>query len=48
MISIQNVIFNKDEVWDDMLFQYIINNIKELDKTIQVIELPETDKLEDI
>lgn len=39
VISVRNVIFDKDEIWDGILFQYMANKIKELDKVIQIIEL---------
>lgn len=39
VISIQDVIFKKDEIWDSMPLQYTINKITKLDEAIQVIEL---------
>lgn len=48
VISVRNVIFNEDEIWDSILFQCIANKIKELNKAIQIIELSQIDKLEDI
>lgn len=48
MISIQDIIFNKDKVQNGIPFQYTINKSKELDEAIQVIELLQIDKLEDI
>ena len=48
VVSVRDVIFNKDKVWNDMPFEHMANKIKELDKTIQVIELPQPDKLENI
>ncbi len=48
MVSVRDVIFNGDEVWDGVPLQRTADEIKELDETIQVIELPQTDKLEDI
>ncbi len=48
VVSIRDVIFNEDEVGDGMLLQCTADEIKELDEAIQVIELPQTDELEDI
>ena len=48
VVLVRDVIFNKDEVWDSISFQRTANKIRELDKAIQVIELPQWDKLEDI
>ena len=48
MVSVRDKIFNKDEVGDDLLLERTADEIKELDKTIEVIELPQVDKLEDI
>ncbi len=48
MESVKDVIFNEDEVWDGVLLQHTADEIKELDEAIQVIELPQVDKLEDI
>ncbi len=44
----REVIFNKDEVWDDIPLQRIADKIEELDEAIQVIELPRADELEDV
>lgn len=48
MVLVRNIIFNKDEVWDNMPLQCTANKIKKLDKIIPIIELPKIDKLEDI
>ncbi len=48
MISVKDVIFNEDEVWDGVPLQRTANKIKELDQAIQVIELAQADELEDI
>ena len=48
VVSVRDVIFNEDEVWDGMPLQRTAEEIKELDEAIQVIELPQADELEDI
>ena len=48
VISVRDIIFNKDEVWDGIPLQGTADKIKELDEAIQVIELPQSDELEDI
>lgn len=48
MISVKDVIFNKDKIQDSMSLQCTANEIKELNKAIQVIKLLQTNKSEDI
>ena len=48
MVSIRDVIFNKDKVWDGVPLQCTADEIKELDEAIQVMELPQADELEEI
>ncbi len=48
VVSVRDVIFNKDEVWEGVPLQRTDNKIKELDEAIQVIELPQADELENI
>ncbi len=48
LISVRDGIFNEDEVLDEVTLQRTADKIKELDEAIQVIELPQSDKLEDI
>ncbi len=48
MVSVRDVIFNEDEVWEGMPLQRPDDKIKELDEVIQVIELPQADKLRNI
>ena len=48
VVSVRDIIFNKDKVWDGMPFQHTTNKIKKLNKAIQVIKLLQIDKLEDI
>ena len=48
VVSVRDVIFNEDEIWDGMPLQHTINKIKKLDEAIQVIELPQINELEDI
>lgn len=48
MVSVRDIIFDRDEVWNGMPLQHIIKDIKQLDDAIEIIELPQTDKLEDI
>ena len=44
----KKVIFNEDEVWDGKLLRYSVNDIKELDEAIEVIEVPQSEEKEDI
>ncbi len=48
MVLVRDVIFNEYEVLDGLPLQYTADEIKELDEAIQVIELQQLDKLEDI
>ena len=48
IVSVRDVIFNEDEIWDGVPLPHGTNKIKELDKAIQVVTLPQIDKLEDI
>ncbi len=48
MISVRDVIFNEDEVRDGVPLQRTADKIKELDEAVQVIQLPQSEKLEDI
>ena len=48
MVSVRDVIFNEDEIWDGMPLQRTTDEIKELDGAIQFIELTQADELEDI
>lgn len=48
VVSVRDVNFNEDEVWDGMLLQRTADEIKEFHEAIQVIELPQADELEDI
>ncbi len=48
VVSVRDVIFNKDEVWDGMPLRRTADEMKELDEAIEVIELPQADKLDDI
>ena len=48
VVSVKNVIFDKDKVWDGTPLQRTARDIKQLDNIIELIELPQTDKLEDI
>ncbi len=48
VISVRDVIFKEDEIWDGLPLQRTADKIQELDEAIQVIELPQADKLGDI
>lgn len=48
VVSVRDVIFNEDEIWDGMPLQRTADEIKELDEAIQVVELPQAEELEDI
>lgn len=47
VISIQDVIFNKDKVWDGMPIQCTPDEIKVIDEAIKVVQLPEM-KIENV
>ncbi len=48
VVSVRDVIFNEDEVWDGDPLQRTADEIKQLDEANQVTLLPQVDKLEDI
>ena len=48
MISARDVIFNKDEIWDKKPIRLTPDEIQELDNAVEVVEVPQTDKQEDI
>ncbi len=48
VVSVRDVIFHKDEVWDGMPIQCTVDEIKEFYEAIQVIVLPQVGKSEDI
>ncbi len=48
VVSVKDVIFNEDKVYDGVQLQRIAEEIKQWDEPIQVIELLQADKLEDI
>ncbi len=48
MVSVRDIIFNEDEIWDSVPLQRTADEIKELAEAIQVIELPQADELGDI
>lgn len=48
IVSVRDVIFDEDEVWDGAPLQRMAKDIKQLDDAIELVELPQTDKLEDI
>ena len=48
MVSVRDVIFNENEVCDGVPLHRGADKINELEEAIQVIELPQADKLEDI
>ena len=48
VILARDVIFNKNEVWDRKLLRLLADNIKELDKAIEMVEVSQTDKMKDV
>lgn len=46
VISVRDIIFDKDMIWDKKLIPYFNNNIKELDKPIIYIKISESKALE--
>ncbi len=48
VVSVKDVIFNEDEVWNSLTLQRKTDEIKEWNEVIQVIELLQAGKLEDI
>ena len=48
VVSVRDVIFDEDEVWDGAPLKLTANDIRELNDAIEIVELPQTDELEDI
>lgn len=48
VISVRDVIFDEDQVWDGQKIQFSIEDIKELDDAIEIIEVPQSHEMEDI
>ena len=48
VISARDVIFNEDEVWDQKPVRLSPAEIQELDKAVEVVEVPQADEQEDI
>ncbi len=48
VVSVGDVILNENEVWDGVPLRCTADKIRKLDEAIQVIELPQANKLEDI
>ena len=48
VISVRDIIFDEDEYWDGKRIQYSSNDIKELDDAIEVIEVPQSEEMEDL
>lgn len=44
----RDFIFDEDEIWDRKPIQYSVDDIKELDEAIRVIEVPQSEEMEDI
>ncbi|MCJ1343832.1 hypothetical protein MMC31_002029 [Peltigera leucophlebia] len=40
--------FNKDECWDGKKIRISVDDIKEFDETIQIVEIPQSGKIEDL
>lgn len=45
VVSVRDVIFNEDEVWDGEPIQYTADKIKKLDEAIEIVQVPESDVL---
>ena len=46
VISVRNVIFDEQQMWDEKTIEYIIKNIKQFDETISIIEILHINKIE--
>lgn len=46
MVSVRDVIFNEDEIWDREPIQYTADKIKKLNETIEIVQVPESGILE--
>ena len=48
VISARDVFFDKNKVWDKRSFQLTVNEIKKLNKAIEVVKIAPSDKIEGI
>lgn len=48
VISVRDVIFNEEEVWDGNRIQFTPVDIKELDEAIEIVQVPRSEEAEDI
>ncbi|MCJ1263486.1 hypothetical protein MMC22_003356 [Lobaria immixta] len=48
VISVRDVIFDEDECWVGKSIQFSINEIKELDVAIEIVEVPQSEEMEDL
>lgn len=46
--SVKNITFDKDKLWDGKRIQISIDNIKKLNKAIEMVELPQSEEIEDL
>lgn len=44
----RDIIFDEDEVWDGRRIQYTVEDIKELDNAIEIVEMPQSEEMLDI
>ena len=46
IISVQNVIFDEQQIWNGKTIKYIIKNIKQFNETISIIKIPHKNEIE--
>ena len=48
VISARDVIFDEDKVWDGKPLRYTVEDIKELDEAVEVVEVPQSEEMENV
>ena len=47
IISVRNIIFDEQQMWDEKTINYTIKDIKQFDETMFIIKIPHIDEIED-
>lgn len=48
IILVRDIIFQKDECWDGKKIQISMDNIKELNEAIEIMEVPQSEEIENL
>lgn len=48
VISVRDVMFDEDECWDGKRIRISVDDIKELDEAIEIVEVPQSEEMEDL